>query len=111
MRVPMQLDLAGRRFLVLGGSRGLGRATAEELVANGARVLIASRSPRAAAEAIGSRAHAVAVDLASPDAPAHVQAAGTDVLDGRLDGVLVNSGGPPAGRALELADEQWRASV
>jgi len=108
--MPMQLDLRGRRFLVCGGSRGLGRATAEELVAHGARVLIASRSPRPAADDVGERAHAIAVDLADPEAAARIRAVVEGEFSGRLDGVLVNSGGPPAGRALELSDEQWESS-
>lgn len=106
----MRLDLDGRCFVVCGGSRGLGRATAEELVAHGARVLIVSRHPEAAAEAIGERARAVHADLAEPEAAATIRAAVAEAFGDRLDGVLVNSGGPPSGRALELADDQWRAA-
>jgi 3-oxoacyl-[acyl-carrier protein] reductase len=106
----MRLDLGGRRYVVCGGSRGLGRATAEELVSHGARVLIASRSPQAAAEAIGDAAHGVPADLADDEAAPRIRAAVADVFGDRLDGILVNSGGPPPGRALELGDDQWRSS-
>ncbi len=106
----MRLDLAGRHYLVCGGSRGLGRATAEELVSHGARVLIASREPQAAADAIGEAAHAVRADLSDPAAVPRIRDALTETFGDRLDGVLVNSGGPPQGHALELVDEQWRAA-
>jgi 3-oxoacyl-[acyl-carrier protein] reductase len=106
----MDLDLQGRSFVVCGGSRGLGRATAEELVSHGARVLIAARTPEPAAAAIGEAAHAVRADLADPAAAPRIRAAVADAFGDSLDGVLVNSGGPPLGRALELGDDQWRAS-
>lgn len=106
----MRLDLEGRRYVVCGGSRGLGRATAEQLVGDGAEVLLASRDPEASAARIGDSAHAVAVDLAAPDAAATVRDAVRRCFGDRLDGVLVNSGGPPPGRALEYSDAQWRGA-
>jgi 3-oxoacyl-[acyl-carrier protein] reductase len=109
----MDLGLAGRTFVVGGGSKGLGRAVAEELVRDGARVLAVSRDPDAldaAVDSLGERASACAADLADPAAPERVAAAVREELGGRLDGVLVNHGGPPAGNALELADDDWLAS-
>lgn len=108
----MDLGLSGRTYLVTGGTRGLGRATAEALVAEGANVVVSSRSREsvdAAVAALGERAHGLALDNADPaTAPALVDAA----LDrfGRLDGALVSVGGPPAGPVAEATDEQWRAA-
>ena len=106
----MRLDLDDRRYVVCGASRGLGRATAEELIGQGASVLLAARTPGAAVAELGPAAAGVAVDLAGPEAAVRVRAAVDEIFGGRLDGVLVNSGGPPAGRALEYSDEQWRAA-
>lgn len=104
----MDLGLAGRTFLVTGGSRGLGLAGAEALVAEGARVVLSARdadSVRRAADRLGCLG--VAADLADPSTPARLVAAAEEAY-GRLDGALVSVGGPPPGPALGLSDEQWR---
>lgn len=106
----MDLGLAGKVFVVTGGSRGLGLATATVLVAEGARVVLAARDPkgvRAAAGHLG--AVGIAADLADPGAPERLVAAAQEAY-GRLDGALVSVGGPPPGSALELTDEQWRGA-
>ena len=105
----MNLGLENKKFVVGGASRGLGRAVAKELVAEGARVLLVARDEGALGEAakeLGERAHPVAANLAEPEG-ADVVAAMVDKEFNGLDGVLVNTGGPPAGKALELGDEQW----
>jgi 3-oxoacyl-[acyl-carrier protein] reductase len=105
----MDLGLEGRCFVVGGGSRGLGRAVAQELVAAGARVLLVARGETALAAAtveLGERASACATDLAEPEGAAAVAAA-VDAELGRLDGILVNHGGPPRGTALALPDDEW----
>ena len=107
----MDLGLEGRTFVVGGGSRGLGRAVAEELVREGASVLLVARDADAlavAASELGDRAATCAVDVAQPDAAERVAAAARDTLGERLDGVLVNHGGPKAGNALDLSDDDWR---
>ena len=103
----LRLDLSGRSFVVCGASRGLGRATAEELVEHGARVLLAARRPESVAAALGPAAIALPVDLTAPDAAARVGHAVGEAFGSRLDGILVNGGGPPAGRALEYSDAEW----
>ena len=106
----MNLGLEGRAFLVGGGSRGLGWAVAAELVREGARVLLVARDGEALASAtgeLGERARAYAADLADPAAAERIANAVVAKLDGRLDGVLVNHGGPPLGKALELSDDEW----
>lgn len=109
----MDLGLNDRVYIVTGASRGLGRATAEALVADGARVVVSSRSAEraeACAQELGAeRAAAVAADNASPDTPALLVAAARQRW-GRVDGVLISVGGPPAGSALEVPDDVWRAS-
>ncbi len=106
----MDLGLAGRAYLVTGGSRGLGLATAEVLVAEGAHVVLCARDAaavRTAADRLG--AVGVAADLADPSTPARLVTACEEAY-GRLDGALVSVGGPPAGPALGLTDEQWRGA-
>ncbi|MCA1712272.1 MAG: SDR family oxidoreductase [Actinobacteria bacterium] len=106
----MDLDLAGKAFVVTGGSRGLGRACAEALRAEGADVVVSARTAagvEATAEALGCTG--VVADLADPEAPARLVDAAMSAY-GRLDGALVSVGGPPAGPALGLSDEQWRSA-
>ena len=103
----MDLDLRDKAFLVTGGSRGLGRATAEALVGEGARVVIAARDPaRGAAVAQQLGGVGVAADLADPAAAARLVDAVVSSYGG-IDGALVSVGGPPPGSALGLSDAQW----
>ena len=106
----MDLGLAGRAFLVTGGSRGLGRAGAQVLRDEGADVLLSARGAAGVAEAAAQLgAVGVPADLGDPAAaPALVEAARSAF--GRLDGALVSVGGPPAGSALGLSDEQWTSA-
>jgi 3-oxoacyl-[acyl-carrier protein] reductase len=104
----VDLGLAGKTFLVGGGSKGLGRAIAGELVAEGASVLLVSRDPGAletAAAELGERASTCAADLGTPEGVDAAVAAARAL--GGLDGILVNAGGPPPGDALDVPDEQW----
>lgn len=78
----MDLGLTGKVFVVTGGSRGLGLATATVLVAKGARVVLAARDPdgvRAAADRLG--AVGVAADLADAAAPGRLVAAAQSTAD------------------------------
>ncbi len=105
----MELGLNNKSFVVGGASSGLGRAVAEQLVAEGARVLLVARSEDAlheAAQELGEQAHPCPADVSQPSGVDEVAATALDRF-GTLDGVLVNAGGPPFGPALELADEQW----
>ena len=106
----MDLDLTDRVVLVTGGARGLGRATAECLVAEGARVVISGRSDEsltAAVAALGEeRALSLVADNADPATPGRLLAAARDTW-GRVDGALLSVGGPPPGPVAAVTDEQW----
>ena len=96
--------------MIGGGSRGLGRAVADELVRQGARVLLVARNEESLAEAVealGDRASSVAADLGSSEGAEVVARAVDEQFGGRIDGALVNQGGPPAGGIVDLTDEQW----
>ncbi|WP_296605617.1 SDR family oxidoreductase [Nocardioides sp.] len=108
----MDLDLTDRVYLVTGGARGLGRATAEILVAEGARVVLSSRTAETVDRAVadlGERAVGVACDNADPQTPGRLIAAARERW-GRLDGALVSVGGPPKGSVGEITDQQWSAA-
>ncbi|MCW6009932.1 SDR family oxidoreductase [Micromonospora sp. CPCC 205371] len=108
----MDLGLSERVYVLTGASRGLGFATAECLVADGARVVISARSAdgvAAACERLGDRAFGVPADLRDPAAAGHLVGAAQERF-GRLDGALLSVGGPPRGTAAEISDDQWRDS-
>ncbi|MBL7256726.1 SDR family oxidoreductase [Paractinoplanes lichenicola] len=110
----MDLGLAGRVYVLTGASRGLGFATAEALVADGARVVLSSRDEKnveAAVERLGggSVAAGVVADLAGP-AAARVLADTAVEQFGRFDGALISVGGPALGTAASMTDDQWRTA-
>lgn len=110
----MDLGLTDRVYVITGATRGLGFATAEQLVADGAKVVVSGRTEEAAASAaerLGSgSAVGVGADNAAPDTPDRLIEAARSRF-GRIDGVLVSVGGPPAGVAADqLTDEQWQSS-
>lgn len=108
----MDLDLRDRVYLVTGGTRGLGRATATSLVADGARVVISGRSQvslDAAVAELGDAATGVVADNADPATPGRLVSAAREAW-GRLDGALVSVGGPPPGSLLSTSDEDWSRS-
>ncbi|MEO3774888.1 SDR family oxidoreductase [Micromonospora sp. B9E7] len=110
----MDLGLTDHVYVLTGASRGLGFATAQCLVADGARVVLSARDPdavAAAAQQLGGPEHAVGLtaDLADPETPEQLVAAAREHF-GRLDGALISVGGPPAGNAAAITDEQWRLS-
>ncbi|MFI0155362.1 SDR family oxidoreductase [Streptomyces lydicus] len=108
----MDLGLTDRTYIVTGATRGLGFATARELVADGANVVISGRTEESAAKAaaaLGERALGVAADNADPQTPDRLVAAARERF-GRLDGVLISVGGPPPGSALDNTDDQWQAA-
>jgi 3-oxoacyl-[acyl-carrier protein] reductase len=111
----MDLGLGGRGYLLTGASRGLGFATAQALVDDGARVLVSSRSAdavAAAAEQLGGppSAFGSAADLGDPATADRLVAETREQL-GRVDGALISVGGPAPGTVLEAAEDDWRTAV
>ncbi|MBD8869413.1 SDR family oxidoreductase [Nocardioides donggukensis] len=108
----MDLQLRDHVYVVTGGARGLGRATADQLVAEEARVVLSGRSKEALDAAVadlGDAARAVVADNADPGTPSRLVAAAREEF-GRLDGVLVSVGGPPTGTVTGTSDEDWTRS-
>jgi 3-oxoacyl-[acyl-carrier protein] reductase len=110
----MDLGLSNRVFVVTGGSRGLGLASAEALVAEGARVVVVARDQQAIDDAVGRLGggdHAVGLpaDLGDPATAERVVAAAV-ARYGRLDGALISVGGPAAGTPMTTDDETWRSA-
>lgn len=110
----MDLGLRDHVYIVTGGSRGLGRATAEALVADGARVAVSARDAATVEKAVDELggpgvAAGLPADNAEPDTPRRLIAAAREGF-GRLDGALISVGGPPGGDVTEIDDEQWRQS-
>lgn len=110
----MDLGLTDTVWIVTGGTRGLGFATAKVLVAEGARVVVASRNEERVAAAVAElggrdRALGIAADLAEPGADGRLIAAAQARWD-RLDGALLSVGGPPASEARSTTDEAWRTA-
>jgi 3-oxoacyl-[acyl-carrier protein] reductase len=112
----MDLGIAGKVALVTASSKGLGRASAAALAAEGAKVVISARGEaalrdaEAAIRAAGGEVHAVVADVTEPAAPARLVEE-TRRHFGGLDILVPNAGGPPPGRALEITDEQTFAAV
>lgn len=108
----MDLGLKDRVYVVTGATRGLGFASARELAADGAKVVLTGRDEKRAAEAaaeLGPDALGVAADNSDPRTAARLVATAKERF-GRFDGILVSVGGPPPGGAADNTDEQWAAA-
>src|SRR5262245_4493417 len=110
--VFMDLGLQDRVYLVTGGTRGLGRAAAEVLVNEGARVVVSSRHEDAVQKTVSdlggsSKAVGVTADNAEPTTAERLVTAGLSRFS-RLDGALISVGGPPAGTILDTGDVDWQ---
>jgi 3-oxoacyl-[acyl-carrier protein] reductase len=132
----MDLGLAGRRAIVTGGSKGLGRAIAAELLAEGAEVVICSRheaeleataaelrgadpgpsgddppsksSCGASPARIGGTVVALRCDVTDPDQVTEFMAAAASALGGGIDVLVNNAGGARPGRFESLTDADWQ---
>ena len=113
----MDLELKGKVAIVGGASKGLGRACAEVLAAEGATVVMCSRTAadleRAAQEirsATRAEVHAFAGDL---EINATIEALVKTAVDryGRCDILVNNSGGPPLAKAISATEVQWAVAV
>lgn len=109
----MDLDLKDKVIMVAGASRGLGYSIAKIAAQEGAKLSIGSRnagSIQAAAaelqEETGSEVEGFTLDMKDKDS---IDAWVRETVEkfGRLDGVLVNAGGPPAGTFADFGDNEW----
>lgn len=112
----MDLGLSGRVAIVAAASKGLGRAVAEELAREGAKVAICSRTARdlerVAAQiqkATGSEIFWQAVDVGQQQSVAHFVAA-VEARFSRLDICVTNSGGPPSKPFSDTKPDDWRTA-
>lgn len=113
----MDLGLKNKVALVAASSRGLGRAVAEELAAEGASLVLCARDAivlqqtrDAIAEETGANVLAVATDLTDLEQIKQLVELAISKF-GQIDILITNSGGPPAGRFEQLTLEQWNQAV
>jgi 3-oxoacyl-[acyl-carrier protein] reductase len=109
----MDLGLEGKVALVTAASKGLGRASAQALVDDGAKVAINSRDPerlRATAGELGGEVLALPADVTEPDAPRRLVEATVERF-GALHILVGNAGGPPKARAVDVDDATLQASI
>jgi citronellol/citronellal dehydrogenase len=114
-RSPLRSDAnAGRVAVVTGGGTGIGRATALELAATGARVVVCGRREeplervRGEIEGRGAECLAVAADLREPDDVERVVDGALDRFE-TIDVLVNNAGGQFSAPAEEISDNGWRA--
>jgi 3-oxoacyl-[acyl-carrier protein] reductase len=112
----MDLQIEEKVFMVSAASKGLGFGIAQELARNGATVCIASRTKteiEAAAERLrnetGATIHSMVTDVSSPES---VQNWISEIINSfeRIDGLVVNAGGPPPGNFDDFDDKDWESA-
>lgn len=103
----MDLKLQDKVILVAGASRGLGFAIAQQLKQEGALLSLSSSSEAIFSAADALDAFAVQCDVKSPQAIQQWVAKSIQRYD-RVDGLVVNAGGPPAGSFDAFDDETWQ---
>ena len=113
----MDLGLHGKVALVAAASKGLGRAVAEELAAEGAVLVLCARGDEALQETCAALAKAhggpvlgIAANVADPADVARVVQAALARF-GRIDILVTNAGGPPAGTFDALSADHWDAAT
>jgi len=112
----MDLGIQGHVAVVTAASRGLGRATAEALAAEGVRLVLCARNEQSLREAeaalrsAGADVVGVPADVTDPATPERLVATALERY-ARLDIVVANAGGPPPGRSLDVDDDAIRAAL
>lgn len=105
----MDLLLSNKVAIVTGASRGIGKAIAETLSAEGMMVVLVARSQdklESLAKALPKETLVQALDLRKPDSANHIVAATMERF-GKLDLLVNNAGATKRGDFLHLTDEEW----
>src|SRR5688500_2754990 len=105
----MDLKVSGRHALVFGACKGLGKAVARELIAEGVRVAIVARDlARIEATAAEIGAIGIAGDVSSPGSCEALVAQAAKALGAPVDILVTNTGGPPAGSFERMSAADWQ---
>ena len=105
----MEAKLQGKVAVVTGASRGIGRAIAEYLSAEGMRLLLAARSAedlQAVAQACATDCRVLAIDLRDPAAPQRLIDFAVESF-GAIDLLVNNAGATKRGDFIELSEDDW----
>ena len=112
----MDLGIRGRRALVGGGSRGLGRAVAERLAGEGCALALWARSETALEtaaeelrEAHGGQVETIVADAREPGAALAIAGSATELLGG-VDILVLNAGGPPTSEPTATNAAEWASA-
>jgi 3-oxoacyl-[acyl-carrier protein] reductase len=113
----MDLELKGKVAIVGGASKGLGRACAEVLAEEGAKIAVCSRTKADLERAAQAIHAATGAEILAQDGDLDQHETIKSLIDatvrrfGRLDILVNNSGGPPLARAASATEEQWATAV
>jgi len=113
--MTMDLSLKGKKAMVCGSTQGIGKATAIELAALGAQIVLFSRSQEKLQEVMSQLAEVETpheIITADFSHPAEVKEAITSYVDeqGGAHILINNTGGPPAGRGIDADPEEYRVA-
>ena len=113
----MDLELKGKVAIIGGASQGLGRACADVLAEEGAKIVICSRTKETLDQAAEEIRDATGADVMTYAGDLESHETIKDLISttvshyGRLDIMVNNSGGPPLARSLDATEEQWETAV